>query len=156
MFLSSVGCQLDKAVKQIVSNLADLTGYTRRQQKGRIDVLFANAGIAEFVPLGSITEPHFDKSFDININGLVFIVQKALALFQDRGSIILTASGTISKAVPALSVYSATKAAIRSVDLKQRKIHVNAISPGVIETPMSADELADEDFPSEHHPSGKT
>jgi NAD(P)-dependent dehydrogenase (short-subunit alcohol dehydrogenase family) len=87
------------------------------QQKGRIDVLFANAGIAEFVPLGSITEPHFDKSFDININGLVFIVQKALALFQDRGSIILTASGTISKAVPALSVYSATKAAIRCLQM---------------------------------------
>ena len=149
--------ELDKAVKQIgrnvmgvqgdVSNLADLDRLyeTVKQQKGRIDILFANAGFAEFVPLGSITEHHFDKSFDINVKGLVFTVQKALPLFQDGGSIILTASGAASTGTPALSVYSATKAAIRSfarswtVDLKKRKIRVNAISPGAIETPMSAE-----------------
>jgi NAD(P)-dependent dehydrogenase (short-subunit alcohol dehydrogenase family) len=146
--------QLDKAVKQIgknvtsvqgdVTNLEDLDRLyeTVKQQKGRIDVLFANAGFAEFVPLGSITESHFDKIFSINVKGVLFTVQKALPLFQDGSSIILTASGATSKGAPALSVYSAAKAAIRSfarswtVDLKQRKIRVNAISPGPIETPM--------------------
>ena len=112
-----------------------------KRQKGRIDVLFANAGIAEFAPLGSITESHFDKIFNINVKGLLFTVQKALPLFQDGGSIILTASVGGSKGTPAFSVYDATKAAIRSfarswtVDLKHRKIRVNAISPGPIDTP---------------------
>ena len=120
-----------------------------KQQKGKIDVLFANAGAAEFVPLGSISESHFDKIFSVNVKGLLFTVQKALPLFQDGSSIILIASGATSKGAPAHSVYSVTKAAIRSfarswtVDLKQRKIRVNAISPGVIETPMSA-ELSEE------------
>ena len=114
-----------------------------KQQKGRIDVLFANAGILEFAPLGSITESHFDKSFDINVKGLLFTVQKALPLFQDGGSIILTASVNASTGFEATSVYSATKAAVRSfarcwtVDLKHRKIRVNAISPGPIDTPMT-------------------
>jgi NAD(P)-dependent dehydrogenase (short-subunit alcohol dehydrogenase family) len=114
-----------------------------KQQKGRIDILFANAGILEFAPLGSITESHFNKSFDINVKGLLFTVQKALPLFQDGGSIILTASINASEGFEATSVYSATKAAIRSfarcwtVDLKPRKIRVNAISPGPIDTPMT-------------------
>ena len=102
--------ELDKAVKQIgrnvigvqgdVSNLADLDRLydTVKQQKGRIDVLFANAGIIEIAPLGSITEAHFDKIFNINVKGLLFTVQKALPLFQDGGSIILTASVGGSKA----------------------------------------------------------
>jgi NAD(P)-dependent dehydrogenase (short-subunit alcohol dehydrogenase family) len=146
--------ELDAAVKQIgknitgvqgdVSNLVDLDRLyaTVKQQKGRIDVLFANAGIFEFVPLGSITEAHFDKIFSVNVKGLMFTVQKALPLFQDGGSIILTASVGASKGFERSSVYSATKAAIRSfartliVDLKQRKIRVNAISPGPIDTPM--------------------
>jgi NAD(P)-dependent dehydrogenase (short-subunit alcohol dehydrogenase family) len=145
--------ELDKAVKQIgknvtgvqgdVSNLADLDRLyeTVKQQKGRIDVLFANAGIAEVAPLGSITESHFDKIFNINVKGVLFTVQEALPLFQDGGSIILTASVGGSKGVEALSVAAATKAAIRSfacswtVDLKHRKIRVNAISPGPIDTP---------------------
>ena len=145
--------ELDAAVKQIgknvtgvqgdVSNLADLDRLydTVKQQKGRIDVLFANAGVGEFVPLEAITEAHFDKTFNINVKGLLFTVQKALPLFQDGGSIILTASIASSKGIEALSVYSATKAAIRSfartwtVDLKHRKIRVNAISPGSIVTP---------------------
>ena len=148
--------ELDTAVKQIgknvigiqgdVTNLEDLDRLydTVKQRKGRIDVLFANAGIAEFKTLGSITESHFDKSFDINVKGLLFTVQKALPLFQDGGSIILTSSGAGSKGLDGFSVYSAIKAAIRSfarswtVDLKHRKIRVNVISPGVIETPMSA------------------
>ena len=115
---------------------------TVKEQKGRIDVLFANAGIAEFAPLGAITESHFDKIFSVNVKGLLFTVQKALQLFKDGGSIILTASVGGSKGNPALSVYSATKAAVRSfartwtVDLIHRKIRVNAISPGPIDTPI--------------------
>src|SRR5215467_1524068 len=145
--------ELDKAVNQIgknvtdvqadVSNLEDLRRLydVVKQQKGRIDILFANAGIAESAPLGSITEDHFDKIFNINVKGLLFTVQSTLPLFQDGGSIILTSSVGGSKGTPALSVYNATKAAIRSfarswtVDLKHRKIRVNAISPGPINTP---------------------
>jgi len=113
-----------------------------KEQKGRIDILFANAGVGELVPLGEITEAHFDKTFGINVKGLLFSVQKALPLFQDGGgSIILNASIASSKGAEALSVYSATKAAIRSfartwtAELKHRKIRVNAISPGPIDTP---------------------
>jgi NAD(P)-dependent dehydrogenase (short-subunit alcohol dehydrogenase family) len=150
--------ELDAAVKQIgknnnnvtgvqgdVSNPADLDRLyaTVKEQKGRIDILFANAGIGEFAPLGAISEAHFDKTFGINVKGLLFSVQKALPLFQDDdgGSIILNASIAASKGLEALSVYSATKAAVRSfartwtVDLKHRKIRVNAISPGPINTP---------------------
>jgi NAD(P)-dependent dehydrogenase (short-subunit alcohol dehydrogenase family) len=146
--------ELDKAVKHIgrnvtgvqgdVSNLADLDRLyeTVKQQKDRIDVLFANAGIGEVAPLGSISEAHFDKIFNINVKGLLFTVQKALPLFQDGGSIILTASVGGSKAYEGFSVYGATKAAIRSfarswtVDLKYRRIRVNAVSPGPIATPI--------------------
>jgi len=146
--------ELDKAVKQTgknvigvqgdVSNLADLDRLyeTVKQQKGGIDILFANAGVADVAPLGSITESHFDKIFNINVKGLLFTVQKALPLFQDGGSIILTASVGGSKGFEGVSVYGATKAAIRSfarswtVDLKHRKIRVNAVSPGMISTPM--------------------
>ena len=147
--------EVDAAVKQIgknnvtgiqgdVSNLEDLDQlYAEvKKQKGRIDVLFANAGIVEFAPLGAITESHFDKIFSVNVKGLLFTVQKALPLFQDGGSIILTASVGGSKGNPALSVYGATKAAIRSfartwtVELAPRKIRVNAISPGPIDTPI--------------------
>ena len=146
--------ELDTAVKQIgknvtgvqsdVSNVADLDRLyeTVKQQKGRIDILFANAGVADVAPLGSITESHFDKIFNINVKGLLFTVQKALPLFQDGGSIILTASIGGSKAFEGVSVYGAAKAAIRSfarswtVDLKHRKIRVNAVSPGMISTPM--------------------
>ena len=115
---------------------------TVKEQKGRIDTLFANAGISELAPLGTITEAHFDKIFSVNVKGLLFTVQKALPLFQDGGSIILNASIAASKGFEASSVYNATKAAIRSfarswtVDLKHRKIRVNAISPGPIDTPI--------------------
>jgi NAD(P)-dependent dehydrogenase (short-subunit alcohol dehydrogenase family) len=158
--------ELDKAVQQIgpnavgvqgdVSNLKDLDRLfqTVQQQEGHIDVLFANAGGGEFVPLGSITEEHFDKTFNINVKGLVFTVQKALTLIRDGGSIILNASVAGSKGIEAFSVYSATKAAVRSfartwtIDLKPRRIRVNTISPGPIDTPIlnglvaSAEELS--------------
>jgi NAD(P)-dependent dehydrogenase (short-subunit alcohol dehydrogenase family) len=127
-----------------VAQLADLDRLyeTVRREKGRVDVLFANAGIGEFVPLGEISEEHFDKTFDVNVKGLVFTVQKALPLMPDGGSIILNASVAGVKGVPAFSVYSASKAAVRSFartwtsDLKARRIRVNVISPGPIETPI--------------------
>jgi NAD(P)-dependent dehydrogenase (short-subunit alcohol dehydrogenase family) len=145
--------ELDAAVSEIgknvtgiqgdVSNLADLDRLynTVKDQKGHLDILFANAGIGEFAPMGEISEAHFDKIFGINVKGVLFSVQKALPLFQDGGSIILNASIAASKGMEALSVYSATKAAVRSfartwtVDLKHRKIRVNAVSPGPIDTP---------------------
>lgn len=145
--------ELDAAVELIgenvtgvqgdVSNLADLDRLieTVREQKGRIDILFANAGGGEFVPLGEITEEHFDKTFNTNVKGVVFTVQKALPLIQEGGSIILNASIVSIKASPAFSVYSATKAAVRAfarnwtLDLKGRGIRVNVVSPGPIETP---------------------
>jgi NAD(P)-dependent dehydrogenase (short-subunit alcohol dehydrogenase family) len=131
------------AVQGDVSSLADLDRLyaTVEREQRRIDVLFANAGGGEFAPLGAITEEHFDKTFAINVKGVLFTVQKALPLFRDGGSIILNASIVSSKGMEAFSVYSATKAAVRSfartwtVDLKQRKIRVNALSPGPIDTP---------------------
>ena len=146
--LDSATTQIGKndvtAVQGDVSNLADLDRlYAKvKEQKGQINVLFANAGIVGAAPLGEISEEHFDKTFGINVKGLLFTVQKALPLFQDGGSIILNASIAASKGIEASSVYSATKAAIRSfartwtADLKQRKIRVNAISPGRIDTPI--------------------
>jgi NAD(P)-dependent dehydrogenase (short-subunit alcohol dehydrogenase family) len=145
--------ELDAAVKAIgpratgvqgdVANLADLDRLYAvvKEQKGHVDVLFANAGGGELAPLGAITEEHFDKTFNSNVKGLLFTVQKALPLLSEGASIILNASITSSKGTPAFSVYSATKAAVRSfarsftVDLKDRKIRVNAISPGPIDTP---------------------
>jgi NAD(P)-dependent dehydrogenase (short-subunit alcohol dehydrogenase family) len=117
--------ELDEAVTQIgkhvtgvqgdVSNLADLDRLfaTVKQQHGRLDVLFANAGVGALAPLGSISEAHFDKTFNINVKGLLFTVQKALPLFTDGGSIILNASIAASKGTEGSSVYSATKAAVR-------------------------------------------
>jgi NAD(P)-dependent dehydrogenase (short-subunit alcohol dehydrogenase family) len=131
------------AVQGDVSNLADVDRLydTVRKQTDHIDIVFANAGGGEFAPLGEITEEHFDKTFNINVKGVLFTVQKALPLLVDGGSIILNASIAASKGMEAFSVYSATKAAVRSFarswtnDLKNRKIRVNAISPGPIETP---------------------
>jgi NAD(P)-dependent dehydrogenase (short-subunit alcohol dehydrogenase family) len=147
--------ELDAAVKQIggnnisgvqgdVSNMADLDRLyaTVKEQKGSIDILFANAGVVELAPLGTITEAHFDKIFSVNVKGLLFTVQKALPLFHEGGSIILNASIATSKGFEAFSVYNATKAAVRSfarswtMDLKHRKIRINAISPGPIDTPI--------------------
>ena len=146
--------ELDRGVSEIgknvigiqgdVSNLADLDRLfdVVKDQKGHLDILFANAGIAQFAPLGEISEEHFDKIFRINVKGLLFTVQKALPILEDGGSIILNASIGSSKGVEGSSVYSATKAAVRSfartwtVDLKDRKIRVNAISPGPIDTPI--------------------
>jgi NAD(P)-dependent dehydrogenase (short-subunit alcohol dehydrogenase family) len=113
---------------------------TVKDEKGHIDILFANAGVGELAPLGTITEAQFDKTFGIDVKGVLFTVQKALPLFHDGGSIILNASIAASKGIEASSVYNATKAVIRSfartwiVELKHRKIRVNTISPGMIDT----------------------
>ncbi len=112
-----------------------------KRRKGHVNILFANAGLGEFAPLEAITESYFYKTFSVNVKGLLFTVQKALPLFRNGGSIILNASTAASKAAGGSSVYGATKAAVRSfarswtVELKDRKIRVNAISPGPIDIP---------------------
>jgi len=144
--------ELDAAVKAIGPNTVGVQGdvtkqadldrlyKTIKEKAGHIDVLFANAGAGEFAPLGAITEEHFDKTFNLNVKGLLFTVQTALPLLKNGASIILNASTAGSTAMPAFSVYAATKAAVRSfarswtVDLKDRKIRVNSVSPGVVPT----------------------
>jgi NAD(P)-dependent dehydrogenase (short-subunit alcohol dehydrogenase family) len=152
--------ELDEAVKAIggnvtgvqgdVAKLADLDRlYEIVGAKGKIDIVFANAGVAEFAPLGKITEEHFDKLFDINVKGTLFTVQKALPLLKDGGSIILNASVASLKGTAAFGVYGATKAALRSFvrtwtsDLKDRHIRSNAISPGPTDTPVIDGQPAD-------------
>jgi NAD(P)-dependent dehydrogenase (short-subunit alcohol dehydrogenase family) len=127
-----------------VANLDDLDRLFAqiKDQFGRVDVLFANAGIAPFVPIDAVTEEHFDTLFDINVRGLFFTVQKALPLFSQGASVILNASVVAQTGFPKTSVYSATKAAVRSLgrtlaaELSPRGIRVNVVSPGLIETPL--------------------
>jgi NAD(P)-dependent dehydrogenase (short-subunit alcohol dehydrogenase family) len=152
--------ELDEAVQAIGSNVTGVQGdiskltdldclYEVVKAKGRIDVVFANAGIAEFARLGKITEEHFDKLFDINVKGTLFTVQKALPLLNDGGSIILNGSVASVKGTPAFGVYGATKAALRSfvrtwtLDLKDRHIRSNVISPGPTDTPVIDGQPAD-------------
>ena len=138
------------AIQGDVSNLADLDRLFAqiKKEKGKIDIVFANAGIARYAPLGTITEDFFNSIFDINVKGVLFTVQKSLSLLRDGGSIILNASIVASKGLSSNSVYSATKAAVRSfartwtTDLKNRRIRVNAISPGPIDTPGLSELLA--------------
>src|SRR5882757_8498187 len=145
---------LDKAVKSIGRNvtgvqgdasvLADLDRLydTVKREKGKIDILFASAGTGEFAKIGEVTEEGFDNTFNLNVRGTFFTVQKALPLFNDGGSIIMNGSIASIKGFPAFSVYSASKAAVRSfartwlVDLKDRNIRVNVLSPGTIDTPI--------------------
>ena len=146
--------ELDEAVKTIGGNVFGVQGDVARlddldrlyatvaDKKGRIDIVFANAGVAEFVPLGKISEEHFDKLFNINVRGTLFTVQKALPLMNDGGSIILNGSIASAKGTPAFGVYAASKAAIRSFvrtwtsELKERHIRSNVVSPGPIATPL--------------------
>jgi NAD(P)-dependent dehydrogenase (short-subunit alcohol dehydrogenase family) len=145
--------ELAAAVKEIGKNVAGVQGdvanlgdldrlFVRiKSEKGKLDVVFANAGVAKYAPIGAITEDTFDSIFSVNVKGVLFTVQKALPLMPDGGSIILNASIVASKGLPTNSVYSATKAAVRSfartwtTDLKARRIRVNAVSPGTIDTP---------------------
>jgi len=138
------------AIQGDVSNLGDLDRLFAqiKKEKGKLDIVFANAGVAKYAPFGKITEEHYDSIFNINVKGLLFTVQKALPLLPDGASIILNASIVASKGLSSNSVYSATKAAVRSfartwtTDLKDRRIRVNAISPGPIDTPGLSDLLA--------------
>ena len=152
--------ELRTAVKEIGRNVTGVQGDVSKvddldrlfaqikREKGTLDVVFANAGIAKYARLGTITEEFYDSIFDINVKGVVFTVQKALPLLPDGASIVLNSSIVGSKGLPSNSVYSATKAAIRSfartwtTDLKDRHIRVNAISPGSIDTPGLSDLLA--------------
>jgi NAD(P)-dependent dehydrogenase (short-subunit alcohol dehydrogenase family) len=138
------------AVQGDVSNLDDLDRLfvQIKKEKGKLDILFANAGVARYAQLGTITEELYDSIFNINVKGLLFTVQKALPLLPDGASIILNASIVASKGLSSNSVYSATKAAVRSfartwtTDLKHRRIRVNAVSPGPIDTPGLSELLA--------------
>jgi len=151
--------ELDKAINQIGKNVTGVQGDISKledldklydiikQEKGKLDILFANAGTGNFLPLGKITEEQVDRTFDINVKGTIFTVQKALSLFPNKvGSIIVTGSTAGSIGNPAFSVYGASKAALRALvrnwilDLKGTEIRVNVVSPGVILTP-AYDEL---------------
>jgi NAD(P)-dependent dehydrogenase (short-subunit alcohol dehydrogenase family) len=144
--------RLDEAIKKIGSNVTGIQGDVAnlkdidrlfaqiQKEKGKLDIVFANAGIAKYAPFGAIDEEHFDSIFNTNVKGLLFTVQKALSLLPDGASIVLNGSIVGSKGLPANSVYSATKAAVRSfartwtTDLKARNIRVNIVSPGPIDT----------------------
>src|ERR1700731_83946 len=153
--------ELDEAVKAIGANVFGVQGdiaqlsdldrlyETVTKVKRRIDIVFANAGIGEFVPFGAVTEEHFDRLFNINVRGTLFTVQKALPLLNDGGSIILTGSVASVKGTPAFGVYAASKAALRSfvrtwtTDLKDRRIRSNVVSPGPINTPRASRQSED-------------
>ncbi len=152
--------ELDEAVKAIGSNVTGVQGdvakladldrlYEAVGKKGRLDIVFANAGFAEFAPLEKITEQHFDSLFNTNVKGVLFTVQKSLPLLNNGGSIILTGSVAGSKGTPAFGTYGATKAAIRNfvrawtVELKDRRIRSNVVSPGPTETPAIGQQPAD-------------
>jgi len=145
--------ELDAAIAAIGDNAVGVRGDASKlddldrvyqeisAKAGHLDIVFANAGGGDMLPLGSITEEHFDRIFSVNVKGVLFTVQKALPLLRDGGSVILTSSTTSIKGTANFSVYSASKAAVRNfarsclLDLKARNIRVNAISPGPIRTP---------------------
>jgi NAD(P)-dependent dehydrogenase (short-subunit alcohol dehydrogenase family) len=134
---AAVGVRADMSVLADIDKLYDAV----QQKHGQIDIVMANAGGGDFAALGSITEEQYERTFGTNVKGTIFTVQKALPLLKDGGSVILTGSSTSIKGTAAFSVYSATKAAVRNLtrswmlDLKDRGIRVNVISPGPIETP---------------------
>lgn len=145
--------ELKKAADQISGNVTTVVGdvarlddldrlyATVKKKHGRIDILFANAGAGTIAPLSGATEAHFDQTFDVNVKGLFFTVQKALPLFREGGSIVLNSSVSNVLGLPGFSTYAASKAAVRNfarawtLELKDRKIRVNSMSPGPIDTP---------------------
>jgi NAD(P)-dependent dehydrogenase (short-subunit alcohol dehydrogenase family) len=153
--------ELDDAVKALGSNVYGVQGDVAKlgdldrlygtvaKVKRQIDIVFANAGVGEFVPFGGVTEEHFDKLFNINVRGTLFTVQKALPLLKNGGSIILNGSVASIKGTAAFGVYAASKAAIRSLvrtwttDLKDRCIRSNVVSPGPINTPLASRQSPD-------------
>tara|TARA_R110000868_G_scaffold165328_2_gene398323 strand:+ start:1146 stop:1907 length:762 start_codon:yes stop_codon:yes gene_type:complete len=144
--LAEAAALIGKNVTTVAGDITRLEDLDRlyavvKEKHGHIDVLYANAGWGEVAPIGAATEAHFEKTFDLNAKGTFFTVQKAIPLFKDGGSIILTTSAANVMGLPTFAVYAATKAAVRSfvrawaVELKDRNIRVNAVSPGPIETP---------------------
>ncbi|WP_417810170.1 SDR family oxidoreductase [Thalassospira alkalitolerans] len=157
------------AIRADASVLSDLDALYAQIAKtaGKLDILFANAGGGDMLPIGAITEEHFDRIFGTNVRGVLFTVQKALPLLTKGASIILTSSTTSVKGTANFSVYSASKAAVRnfarswSLDLKDREIRVNAVSPGPVRTPGLGGLVPDEarqglfDFLAEQVPLGR-
>src|SRR6266480_2401333 len=144
--LKEAAASIKKNVTTVMGDVSSLEDLDRlyavvKEKHGHIDVLFANAGAGTIAPLAAATEKHFDQTFDVNVKGMFFTVQKALPLFNDGGSIILTSSVSNIKGLPGFTAYAASKAAVRSfargwtLELKDRKIRVNSMSPGPIETP---------------------
>jgi NAD(P)-dependent dehydrogenase (short-subunit alcohol dehydrogenase family) len=148
--------ELEEAAKLIKKNVTPVVGDVSRledldrlyavvkEKHGHIDILFANAGAGTIAPLAVATEAHFDQTFDVNVKGMFFTVQKALPLFKDGGSIILNSSVSNVLGLPGFTAYAASKAAVRNfargwaLELKDRKIRVNCVSPGAIDTPALA------------------
>jgi NAD(P)-dependent dehydrogenase (short-subunit alcohol dehydrogenase family) len=140
---------IERNVTTVVGDVSRLEDLDRlyavvKEKHGHIDILFANAGAGTVAPLAAATEAHFDQTFDVNVKGLFFTVQKALPLFRDGGSIILNSSVSNVLGLPGFTAYAASKAAVRNfargwaLELKDRKIRVNAMSPGAIDTPALA------------------
>jgi NAD(P)-dependent dehydrogenase (short-subunit alcohol dehydrogenase family) len=142
------------AVQGSVSDLADLDRLYEavKAERGALDILFANAGTGAFAPLGGITPEHYDQTFDVNVKGVLFTVQKGLPLMEAGGSIILTGSTTGEMGTPQFSIYSATKAAVRNFarswaqDLRGSGIRVNVLSPGPTRTDLALDVVGEEAF----------
>jgi NAD(P)-dependent dehydrogenase (short-subunit alcohol dehydrogenase family) len=143
--LKEAAASMGRNVTMVAGDITRLEDLDRlyavvKEKHGHIDALFANAGWGEVAPIGAATEAHFDKTFDLNAKGTFFTVQKAIPLFKDGGSIVLTTSVANEMGLPMFAVYAAAKAAVRSfvrswaMELKDRKIRVNAVSPGPIET----------------------
>src|SRR5471032_3680252 len=144
--LKEAATLIKKNVTTVVGDVSRLEDLDRvfavvKEKHGHIDILFANAGAGTIAPLAVASEAHFDKTFDVNVKGMFFTVQKALPLFKDGGSIILNSSVSNVMGLPGFTAYAASKAAVRNfargwtLELKDRKIRVNAMSPGAIDTP---------------------
>ena len=147
--LAEAAANIGRNVTTVTSDVASLEDLDRlfavvKEKHGHIDVLFANAGAGTIAPLEVATEAHFDQTFDVNVKGMFFTVQKALPLFNDGGSIILNSSVSNVLGLPGFTAYAASKAAVRNfargwtMELKDRKIRVNCMSPGAIDTPALA------------------
>jgi len=144
--LQKAAATIGRNVTAVAGDVSRLEGLDRlfavvKEGHGHIDILFANAGAGTGAPLALASDAHFDQTFDVNVKGMFFTVQKALPLFKDGGSIILNSSVANAKGLPAFSAYAASKAAVRNfargwaLELKDRKIRVNCVSPGAIDTP---------------------
>jgi NAD(P)-dependent dehydrogenase (short-subunit alcohol dehydrogenase family) len=154
--VAAIGPESATAVVCDISDLGDLDRLYEvvRSRAGELDILFANAATAEVLPLGEVTEEHFDRTFGVNVRGTFFTVQKALPLLREGGSVILCASSAAELGEKGLGIYAATKAAVRNLgrtwcnELAGRRIRVNVVSPGPVETPGIATTFGEENLPA--------